>query len=731
MKGIAFYGKGGIGKSTTISNVIAALSLKNKKILQIGCDPKHDSTRLLLGGFTQTTVLEQLNSTGIVSLDTVMLTGYNQVQCIESGGPEPGVGCAGRGIIQTLQLLKDQGLDTQQFDYVFFDVLGDVVCGGFAVPMRDGYADEIYIVSSGEIASLYAANNIAKGLQRFTSTHGKLGGIIGNLRGINNERQILETFAKKIGTNIVAFIPRSELIPQAELASKTIMEFAPNTELAHIYIAIADYIEHHANPVIPTPLSDTDLEDFLHDFCYGTKIKTKLSQPIQTSANSNNHQQQVAVQNMTNCRCDIMPSKNSQIAVSKTRAPLYGCSLSGAYSVVNQIQDATALMDSPQGCAYINYCTHQNALPNSCMSYPPNLLCTNMQETDVIFGGTKNIEETLIYMKKRFPTQPIFLITSCPAGLIGDDINSLILKLNTKNQRLLHLPSDGVMGGAFYTGMLAACQLIAREFIDKTIKPTNDAVNLIGEQNLATTANSNFQTINQILTALNITINCRYIRQTSIDEIKNFKKAKVNLPVTNGPTVTALAAFLDKHFETETLQLPLPIGFKQTMDFTRIIASRFGKETLAEKFISEAQAIYQKETKQLKPHFAGKKVLINSNGANTEWLHSTLRDLDVEVTQISAFNIFCPEERALPKSETNYTMDHIEEVIRLYHPDFILSALPLIAAESVRPLTTTCIPCVAFPVLPPYGFNSGLDYVHELYFKLKIPFTEGWRYDNE
>jgi len=132
VRGIAFYGKGGIGKSTTISNVIAALSLTDKKILQIGCDPKHDSTRLLLGGFTQTTVLEALNTTGIVSLDKVMLTGYNQVRCIESGGPEPGVGCAGRGKIQTIQLLKDQELDTTQFDYVFFDVLGDVVCGGFA-----------------------------------------------------------------------------------------------------------------------------------------------------------------------------------------------------------------------------------------------------------------------------------------------------------------------------------------------------------------------------------------------------------------------------------------------------------------------------------------------------------------------------------------------------------------------------------------------------------------------
>ena len=720
MKSIAFYGKGGIGKSTTISNVIAALSLKGKKILQIGCDPKHDSTRLLLGGFTQTTVLEQLNCTGTVSLDTVMLTGYNQVKCIEAGGPEPGVGCAGRGIIQTLQLLKDQGLDTNQFDYVFFDVLGDVVCGGFAVPMRDGYADEIYIVSSGEIASIYAANNIAKGLQRFTSTHGKLGGIIGNQRGTNNERQVLEEFAKKIGTQLIAAIPRSELIPQAELNSKTIMEFAPNTELANIYSEIANHIEQHSNPVIPTPLSDTELEAFIYEFCYNTKPQTTPPQLPKTPQN-NNPPKQTTNQIPTNSK-NIIPNKpNIQTPTPKERIPIYGCSLTGAYNIINQIQDATALMDSPQGCAYISYCIHQKAPPDLYPLDLPNLLCTNMQETDVIFGGTKNIEDTLIYIKTKFPTQPIFLITSCTAGLIGDDINSLISKLNTDNQKILHIPSDGVMGGDFYSGMLTACQLIAEQFIDKTINPTNDTINLIGEQNLATTANPNFQTIHHILTALGIKINCRYIRQTTIDQIKNFKKAKINLPVANGPTTDALCAFLDKNFGTQTLQTPVPIGFEQTAEFTRIIAQQFGKEALAEKLITETQTNYKKEIEQLKPHFTGKKALINSNGANIEWLHSTLTALEVEVKHINAFNIFAPEERALPKPEANYTTDYIEEAIRLNHPDFVLSARPLI----------TTVPCVSFPVLPPYGFNIGLDYAKALCLKLKIPFIEGWRYDDE
>jgi nitrogenase iron protein NifH len=197
MRGIAFYGKGGIGKSTTLSNVIAALSMSGQKILQIGCDPKHDSTRLILGGFTQATVLEQLNSTGSVSLDSVMLTGYNGIKCIESGGPEPGVGCAGRGIIQTLNLLRVQGLDTSQFDYVFFDVLGDVVCGGLPC-LWQGYADEVYIVTSGEIASLYALT-ISPRHKRFVSSGGKLGGVMAMSEG-QKMTEIVAAFARLIGS---------------------------------------------------------------------------------------------------------------------------------------------------------------------------------------------------------------------------------------------------------------------------------------------------------------------------------------------------------------------------------------------------------------------------------------------------------------------------------------------------------------------------------------------------
>ena len=171
MRQIAIYGKGGIGKSTTTQNLVAALAEAGKKVMVVGCDPKADSTRLLLGGLAQKTVLDTLREEGEdVELDKILKPGFEGTMCVESGGPEPGVGCAGRGIITSINMLESLGAYTPDLDYVFYDVLGDVVCGGFAMPIREGKAKEVYIVGSGEMMALYAANNIAKGIQKYATS---------------------------------------------------------------------------------------------------------------------------------------------------------------------------------------------------------------------------------------------------------------------------------------------------------------------------------------------------------------------------------------------------------------------------------------------------------------------------------------------------------------------------------------------------------------------------------
>ncbi|WP_378952778.1 AAA family ATPase [Pelosinus sp. sgz500959] len=267
MKKIAFYGKGGIGKSTTAANVSAALAEKGYSVCQIGCDPKNDSTRLLLGKVCSETVLDVVKKfEDEVAIDQVVHTGFAGVKCVEAGGPEPGIGCAGRGIIVALEKLKKLQAMTKE-DVVLYDVLGDVVCGGFAVPIREGYATDIYIVSSGELMSLYAANNIAKGIARFAERGTvRLGGIIGNSRNIRNEQELLETFATKLNTKLIAFIPRDQMVHQAEINRKTVIEWANQSEQACIYKGLADLLMDNSALTVPTPLSFETLEELVLEY---------------------------------------------------------------------------------------------------------------------------------------------------------------------------------------------------------------------------------------------------------------------------------------------------------------------------------------------------------------------------------------------------------------------------------------------------------------------------------
>ena len=271
MRKIAIYGKGGIGKSTTTQNTVAGLAEIGKKILVVGCDPKADSTRLLLGGLAQKTVLDTLREEGEdVQLDDVIKIGYRGTRCVESGGPEPKVSYASRGIITSVNLLEQLGAyDTNlvETDYVFYDVLGDVVCGGFAMPMREGKAQEIYIVCSGEMMAMYAANNICKGIVKFAEAGGvRLGGLICNSRKVDNEENMIVAFAKKLGTEMIHFVPRENVVQRAEINRKTVIEYEPTHAQADEYRMLAKKIDTNQNFVIPTPLEIEELESLLIEY---------------------------------------------------------------------------------------------------------------------------------------------------------------------------------------------------------------------------------------------------------------------------------------------------------------------------------------------------------------------------------------------------------------------------------------------------------------------------------
>jgi nitrogenase iron protein NifH len=241
-----------------------------KKVMVVGCDPKADSTRLLLGGLSQRSVLDTLREEGEdVALDDIRSDGFCNSLCVESGGPEPGVGCAGRGIITSINLLEQLGAydACENLDYVFYDVLGDVVCGGFAMPIRDGKAEEIYIVCSGEMMAMYAANNICKGILKFAeSGKVRLGGLICNSRQVDNEKEMIGEFAKRLNSQMIYFVPRNNDVQRAEINRKTVIEWNPECEQASEYRQLAQAINSNEKFTIPTPMEIPELESLLMEY---------------------------------------------------------------------------------------------------------------------------------------------------------------------------------------------------------------------------------------------------------------------------------------------------------------------------------------------------------------------------------------------------------------------------------------------------------------------------------
>ncbi len=264
VKQVAIYGKGGIGKSTIAAHISAALSTMGYRVMQIGCDPKSDSTNTLRGGRFIPTVLDTLRQQDRVKIEDVVHEGFNGILTIEVGGPEPGVGCAGRGILTAIKMIKEErAFERYKPDLVIYDVLGDVVCGGFAAPIREGIAEQIYTVSSADYMALYAANNLFKGIRKYSKSGGALlGGIIGNSINNPDEEELLIDFARRTRTKIIDFVPRSKRVRICELQGKTVIECAPDSKQAEIYRELAKKIIKNEDRNIPSPMKIEELQEW-------------------------------------------------------------------------------------------------------------------------------------------------------------------------------------------------------------------------------------------------------------------------------------------------------------------------------------------------------------------------------------------------------------------------------------------------------------------------------------
>ncbi|MCQ2512303.1 MAG: AAA family ATPase [Lachnospiraceae bacterium] len=627
---IAVYGKGGIGKSTMSANLSTALAMTGRKVLQIGCDPKHDSTRMIMHGKEIQTVLDYLKehdkNTG--KLEEILFTGAFGIGCVEAGGPKPGVGCAGRGIISAFEFL-DIHHAKEAYDLVVYDVLGDVVCGGFAVPVRREYADAIFLVTSGEYMALYAANNILRGIRNYDNdTYKRVAGIIYNQRKVADEDGRVNRFAEAVGLPIVAKVPRSNAFAFAEEAKKTVMEMEGFPEEKQIFTDLANKIYDGMPLYKAKPLSDDELEKVV--------LNIEPIKPLEVLNDTED--------NSTGKVSETLEDDTFEKTVSAKRPPLYGCAFNGAATAAIHLTDAMVIAHSPRACAFYTWQNisspgrknlfNRGILMPSAIS--PNFACTDMGQTEAVFGGMEKLSQTVKEAMKK-DVGAVVVISSCVSGIIGDDIQSLE-ELETDETPVIIIDADGVMAGDYMAGIRLCMRRIAEKLIDPTVPPQGRMVNLINETGFSNNNEVNYQIIKSLLEAMNIKINARFLGDTTSSEMRNFCAAPLNILASDSPDGLELKTWLQEKYGSRFTKSCLPIGFQETKNWLYEIAGEFECTELVPKILAKEEEKYKARLEKIRPFLKGKKILITTINSSLDWLLDTADDLEMEVVWIGVLN---------------------------------------------------------------------------------------------
>lgn len=730
MKQIAVYGKGGIGKSTLSANISAALSLNNKRILQIGCDPKHDSTKLLMRGLSIPTVLDYIKTKSPLEYrkSDILFEGFGKIGCIEAGGPKPGVGCAGRGIITAFELLETLHIK-DNYDMIVYDVLGDVVCGGFAVPIRREYSDSIFIVTSGEYMSLYAANNILRGIQNYDENRPRLLGILYNSRNVKNEDDRVYKFAEAVKLPVFARIPRDDIFARAEKANVTVLELTQNEEnpVADIFKGIAKRICEGTEHFAANPLTDDELEALILS---NEVAITKASHSTASSV-------KLEYEYTFSCSCESAEPCEACTGISTGQEestsdydapylsknvirdePLHGCAFNGAMTMSSNLKDAVILAHSPKSCTYLSIQTissagrrtlfeRGNILPSSLI---PNVLSTDMSETDMVFGGSENLlSKVKSVLNSQTPPPAIVIVSSCPSGIIGDDIDDA-LSLSTERTKIVTVKAEGNLTGDYLQGMLMAYTSLAKQIIDRNVEKRERTVNIVFEKVVARNTEMNFQRLKTFLARMNISVNCRFLCNTSYASLRDFCSAELNLLAYRDYTGKILEDFFIKEYGASFFEKQFPIGFKETSDWLLALGKHFDASDEAKSIISENEIIYQNRIKSVRPKLEGKKLMIITYNHELDWILNAALDCGMKIVKICVLNFSQDEGFRSSLSEIdgievveNYDRDERSSDIKRLKPDIILSNYEPVSEQSY--ITDT------IPMCPDNGFFTGLEMV--------------------
>ncbi len=729
---IAVYGKGGIGKSTISANLSAAMAAQGRKVLQIGCDPKHDSTRLLMHGDNIKTVMEYLKETDKEAArpEDILREGYKGIGCIENGGPRPGVGCAGRGIISSFEFL-DQHKVKEQYDTVVYDVLGDVVCGGFAVPIRREYADVIVLVTSGEYMALYAANNILRGIYSYDSdTERRVAGIVYNERRLPDEDGRVQRFADAVGLPILKKVPRSDAFARAELEHVTLQELADCDYEKEVFADLSDRIRPGMTLYPARPLEDMELEAVV------LKSEVLPSEELLPAAAGNRERAaETAADVSKGCESAVTGSSGSsngpaegsdeekagsRVSLTDTdralpakRQPLYGCAFNGALTCGVHLTDAIFIAHSPRACAFY---TMQNItspgrknLFNRGILMPsaaaPRFSCTDMGQSEAVFGGTEKLKEAVKAAMEQRPGA-VVVVSSCVSGIIGDDLLSAEA-LGTEEIPVIVIPADGDIKGDYMEGIRMCMHRIGERLIDPSVKPSGKRVNLINEAAVSVNHETNYRIIRSLLDPLGIEINCRFLGDGTVQQVKNLLAAPLNILAADTQDGQELKSWLTKNYGCRFAESAFPVGVYETKLFLEELGACFDCTEQVRNLILREEAEYRREIESLKPSLQGKRLVITTINTNIDYVLQAAEDAGMEILQVGVVNYLHTEVK-VSRTPEKYNINDRMDWRELYHQagdwnaDFVISNYTPAAQEGDYIKD-------ALPMMPLAGFGSGID----------------------
>lgn len=667
-----------------------------------------------MGGTAQRTVLEYLGNVPPENrkLGDVVAAGYKGCLCVETGGPEPGVGCAGRGIISAFGLLADLDSGIVESDVTLYDVLGDVVCGGFAVPLRNDYADTVYVVTSGEFMSIYAANNILRGTANYNPD--RIGGIVFNSRGDPEEDTRVEKFSRATGIPVVVRLERSPLFMEAEKKGKTVVECFPESGIASSFRSLAHQIlkgkKYNAKY-----LPESELEKLILG---RESVPSPAPEPVFPKAKKK--------------KPKPYPSENRAYG-----EPIHGCAFSGASSVCTSVTGLSTVLHAPRSCAHftvqLDSCNIKGARVRGYETVPafedPDVVCTDMTEETMVFGGNgllcSKIEEGISEGKTDFA-----VITACPPGIIGDDSESAAAKLEHKHPgvKIAVLGEDGNAAGDFMQGVVDAGIGLLKKFAPGKRDTRPFTVNLVGVKTVSSSAQSELKQVKAILSELGIGVNCVMPGYCTLDELKEAPAASADLKLNPDRFTDRVCGFLEDQYGIPTLEVPVRGGLKGTVDWIGCVASFFGREERGKRIIEKLGTEFDRIMEGPRKILGGKRCCILTVGGDTDWITESIEKSGMilekaYILRRSDYNADLVTDCGNCRFETLEEKDvgrAIEEIESL-HPDIFL--VP--ASVKMDPdIYQSRLPCA--PATEPFaGKLLADDWIRGIL----APKEEGWRKD--